>query len=242
MISQAARVGLGITTFAATLPKTVLFVIIGLISTVLIFGAMSDWGYVPLVAGVVGGILTDLDGWTTVPGLAAVGECASTGLHGANRLASNSPLEAVVVGRRLGARLAVGDTGGGRRPTLPGTTGATVVPAPRSDALPGRPVGTVLTEAAGVVRDEAGLTAALCELSDQPGDDALVARVLCAGALVRRETRGGHTRADHPEPAPTASHTLARVTPAGEIHLVLVPVGGSHPIAHPALATSGAPA
>ena len=153
----------------------------------------------------MGGILTDAQGATSLPGLLAVGECASTGIHGANRLASNSLVEAAVFGRRAG-RLARTLT---RAPT-PLQTSLRLQPlAPQGL----RQLRQSMSRHAGVIRDREGLTAltqiidALIRSEGQAG--ALVtARMIAQCALDRLESRGAHFRTDHPEPAPLASRTI----------------------------------
>ena len=130
----------------------------------------------------MGGIVTDLDGRTEIPGLYAAGECACTGVHGANRLASNSLLECLVFSRRA-ALASLGEPG------LP-----SLLPAPREpEPLP--PVTPELRRSiwqeAGLVRDAAGLER--LERSSHP-----LARLIATGALRRNESRGGHFRIDHP--------------------------------------------
>jgi L-aspartate oxidase len=149
----------------------------------------------------MGGIVTDLDGRTSVPGLYAAGECACTGVHGANRLASNSLLECLVFGRRA-ALAALLDT------SLTGT-----VPRTRLEAT--RPLERVtprlraeMWREAGLVRDAAGLER--LGRSSYP-----LARLIARSALARRESRGGHFRADYPfEDEAFAAHTVVR--PDGE--------------------------
>jgi L-aspartate oxidase len=148
----------------------------------------------------MGGIVTDLDGLTEVPGLYAAGESACTGVHGANRLASNSMLECLVFGRR--AALAAGG-----EPVLP----RRLETAPRP--VTGPPVTHELREAmwcdAGLVRDAAGLE----RLLQLPHP---VARLVARSALVRQESRGAHFRVDfpHEDPALGDLHTVLR--PGGE--------------------------
>jgi L-aspartate oxidase len=143
----------------------------------------------------MGGVVTDLRGRTEVPGLYAAGECACTGVHGANRLASNSLLECLVFGRRA-ALAACGE------PDLPGR-----LPQPRSpEPLPRAdgPVRRTMWEHAGLVRDATGLE----RLSGSPHP---LARLVAAGALARRESRGGHFRADFPAEDPgLAVHVVHR--------------------------------
>ncbi|MGZ4431259.1 MAG: L-aspartate oxidase [Gaiellales bacterium] len=143
----------------------------------------------PAAHYLMGGILTDLDGATTLSGLYASGECASSGVHGANRLASNSLLECFVFSHRA-------VTAGLSRDRQP-------VDAPPPD----RPLAdTSLAElrrrmwrGAGPIRDAAGLQALLRWLdSRRPTTPALVARLIAEAALRRTESRGAHMRTDHP--------------------------------------------
>ncbi|GAA1927587.1 L-aspartate oxidase [Streptomyces sodiiphilus] len=157
-----------------------------------------------------GGVRTDLHGRTTVPGLYACGETACTGVHGANRLASNSLLEGLVFAERIAARIAA--HAGGPLP-VPEAAGAQVVALPPPEAR--QAVQRTMTRGAGVLRSARSLTAAAGELdaltagkdrkSAEPGTDTwetanllLVARVLVAAALRRAETRGCHWREDLP--------------------------------------------
>ena len=165
---------------------------------------LADAGFDPAAAPIpvtpaahytMGGIGTDLDGRTEVPGLYAAGECACTGLHGANRLASNSLLECLVFGRR--AALA-----GLAEPGLP----PRLSPAPEPAAP--EPVTSELRHAlwqdAGLVRDAAGLE----RLRSAPH---LLARLVAEAALVRAESRGSHFRADFPAEDPTLlAHVVHR--------------------------------
>lgn len=154
----------------------------------------------------MGGIAADADGRTTVAGLYAVGECAATGVHGANRLASNSLLEAAAFGRRAG-RAVAGETGGGR--ALPMAVAPDLPEAALAELRAG------MTDYAGVVRDAEGLTgliALIDRLEARHGAAAALgaARLIVQGALDRRESRGGHYRSDYPQAAAEARHTRVR--------------------------------
>lgn len=145
-----------------------------------------------------GGVATDRWGATDVPGLYAVGEVAATGVHGANRLASNSLLEGLVFGRRVAARLTL-ELPGAARGTLPAAPIARVVPRSADVAR------EVLGRYAGVRRSGAGLAAGLTELAALERADGLpaptewtVAGAVLAAAAARTESRGCHYRDDHP--------------------------------------------
>lgn len=143
----------------------------------------------------MGGIVTDLEGRTEVDGLYAAGECACTGVHGANRLASNSMLECLVFGRR--AALAGLD-----EPGVPSRLDAPTVPERDAPVTP--ELRRALWRDAGLVRDHAGLK----ELRDS---DHLVARLVAESALVREESRGAHFRVDFPHENPRlAAHIVIR--------------------------------
>jgi L-aspartate oxidase len=147
----------------------------------------------PAAHYVMGGIVADLDGATTVAGLYAVGESACTGLHGANRLASNSLSECFVLGARAaGAALA--------EPHPAGGDGA---PQAEPIAPASRATQEALWRHAGLVRDAEGLRTLL----DDPHP---LARLIAACALLREETRGAHMRSDFPrlDPALELRHTV----------------------------------
>jgi L-aspartate oxidase len=161
-----------------------------------------------------GGIRTDRWGESSVPGLFAVGEVAATGVHGANRLASNSLVEGLVFGGRIAARLTL------ELPERPRGVDVDGAPAPAlsPDALSNIVAAT--TAAAGIVRDEDGLAAGedgLLSLAAAPAatpDNGTGNRWLAAMALVhaarhRTESRGCHWREDFPETAASWSRHVA---------------------------------
>lgn len=162
----------------------------------------------------MGGILVDADGRSSLPGLWACGEAAAAGIHGGNRLASNSLLEGLVFGRRVGEAVARGGTPASslaslrqpRRPALPRGAdrhgGDELVAALRA----------TLWRDAGLVRDDRGLAHALGELerwartappeAGELRNLLIVGRLVVAAARQRRESRGAHHRSDAPHTDP----------------------------------------
>jgi L-aspartate oxidase len=138
----------------------------------------------PAAHYLIGGVATDLDGLTNVAGLLAVGECACSGLHGANRLASNSLSECFVFGTRA-ARAAL---------EQPGAEGPPPVPEWRFEP-PQPSTREAVWRHAGPLRDAAGLEPLL-------SDPYALARLIARSALDRRESRGAHRRSDLPLPDP----------------------------------------
>ncbi len=212
-----------------------------------------DWlPIAPAAHHLSGGVVTDLHGATALGGLWAAGEAACTGVHGANRLASNSLLEGMVFGARAAEAMVAGIDG-------PAATGAmrTVLGGP-DEEIPGRPVGPVpslrpedappaagedpakgrvrlqaaMTAGAGVVRSAGSLDAAEAQLAELAGAWAgseardgvasgelrnllTVAAALLASARLRTESRGAHTRSDHPGTDPAWRLRLIHAGPAG---------------------------
>lgn len=164
----------------------------------------------PAAHYVMGGVATDIDGHTSLPGLYAAGEAACTGVHGANRLASNSLLEGLVFGARAADAMRqaprAGVVGRARRrgPMPRGADGAAIPDANAVRELMWRDVG--------LVREAAGLSAAVATLDgwrralraagrdagDPAGALVTVAWLMARGALDRTESRGGHARSDFP--------------------------------------------
>jgi L-aspartate oxidase len=188
-----------------------------------------------------GGVRTDLRGRTTVPGLYACGEVACTGVHGANRLASNSLLEGLVFAERIAADIAT-------RPGASSAPGQPLPPEPSGHPLPAPEaryeIQRIMTEGAGVLRSadslaraadrlerihaeaqEAlhrdGKTAEPCVETWEVSNLCLVARVLVAAAGRRTETRGCHWREDRPErdDALWRRHIVVRLTPGATLAL-----------------------
>jgi L-aspartate oxidase len=140
----------------------------------------------PAAHYLIGGVACDLDGRTSLAGLLAVGECACTGLHGANRLASNSLSECFVFGARAAAAAAGAGGGSEARPEPPTWRFEPPTTATRE----------AVWRRAGPRRDER----TLLPLLDDPYP---LARLIARSALERRESRGAHSRQDYPLPNPS---------------------------------------
>ena len=171
---------------------------------------------IPVVPGAhysCGGVVTDVHGQTELPGLFAAGEVGRTGMHGANRLASNSLLEGLVVGGRAGKAAAAhaAQTGPVRA--------AVVEPACRT-TLVRHDLQQAMSHRASVVRDADGLRRLIDTLSASPPAAVLsragleaaaltvTAHAVAAAALAREESRGCHHRAEYPDAADTPARSL----------------------------------
>ncbi|MFD3544235.1 L-aspartate oxidase [Streptomyces sp. NPDC058655] len=189
-----------------------------------------------------GGVRTDLHGRTTVPGLYACGEVACTGVHGANRLASNSLLEGLVFAERIADDIvAAPPAGSGPGVPVPAT-------GPLQPAEARYEVQRIMTDGAGVLRSAESLRTAAEALealyatalngleahgkTAEPGVDTweatnllCVARVLVAAALRREETRGCHWREDRPDrdDAVWRRHLVVRLSATERRALVVLP-------------------
>ena len=166
----------------------------------------------------MGGIASDALGRSSLEGLWVAGECAATGLHGANRLASNSLLEGLVFGARVAQ-----DIKGSMAPGLARGT----PPAPAATRLPAPPhvLRSAMTAFVGMERDAAGLGEALAVIArlERAGSEPALlnmlaaAKLVTAGALVRRESRGGHWRSDFPLTDKIGARSFMSLTDAARI-------------------------
>jgi L-aspartate oxidase len=163
----------------------------------------------------MGGVLTDANGRTSLDGLWAAGEVASTGAHGANRLASNSLLEAVVFAARI-----ADDISGLAPQTRPAGSGERETHSMWSagDAAAAARLRLLMSADVGVIRSGAGLARALGEIAaiertarSKPVQDmAAAALLIAAGAYARAESRGAHFRADFPAADPAEAQRACR--------------------------------
>jgi L-aspartate oxidase len=170
----------------------------------------------------MGGIATDARGRSTVEGLWACGECASAGVHGANRLASNSLLEALVFGARVAddVKAHIASDAALRGLSSHGATSA-AVPVP-----PPQRMRELMALHVGIERDATGLVTALKGINaiERAGgattsllNMTAAAKLVVAAALQRRESRGGHFRADYPQTREVATRTFLTLADAENI-------------------------
>jgi len=181
-----------------------------------------DWAREPIPVAPaahywMGGVATDASGRTSLPGLWAVGECAATGVHGANRLASNSLLEAAVFAHRAAVDViglpsaAPSRPAGERRPPSAGRLGDDVHDGRPRSSFSRSALQQLMWEHAGVQRSREGLELAASVLSTWTATDLEdrnllnLARVVVTAALAREESRGAHYRTDFPTPDPAAA-------------------------------------
>ena len=172
----------------------------------------------------MGGIAVDLDGRSSLPGLFAVGETASVGLHGANRLASNSLLDGMVFGRRVAEAVA-----GAPAIAPEDDLAVPVPPGPGDGNGAAAAIRVVMWEHVGLVRDAAGLAVAagaIDRLAPEASTTvegrnlATVAALITAAAAARTESRGAHYRTDHPDMDPRqASRSYVTPQPAAAVPL-----------------------
>jgi L-aspartate oxidase len=159
----------------------------------------------PAAHYLMGGVVTDVDGRTTIPGLFAAGEAACTGVHGANRLASNSLLEGLVFGARAGKAMRTSPYAPIDASTVAGFVKAHAAGHSGDVGQPSRAdipaIRATMWERVGLFRDANGLREALARFGAQLHDEPsvlTVGRLIARAALRREESRGGHYRLDFP--------------------------------------------
>jgi L-aspartate oxidase len=191
----------------------------------------------------MGGVATDANGRTSRDGLWAAGEVASTGAHGANRLASNSLLEAVVYAARIAEDIS-GVLPAARMPGWPDMPARVHARTAAIEPAGERALRKLMTANVGVIRDGAGLRHALTEIARleraSAGNPALrnmatAALMVTAAALKRDESRGGHYRSDFPKTDPKqAKRTFLTLDEAREIAAAAETIRAPEPALAPA--------
>jgi aspartate oxidase len=187
---------------------------------------------VPIAPGAhyaCGGLRSDISGRTSIPGLFAIGEAASTGVHGANRLASNSLSEAVLSGRSLARQLDSALTNSSRTTLSPRNLepshGCAV------DCASRRSLADTMSTHVGVVRERNGLEEALDVVTRTPDATSTtldlatieatnlhtVTLLVAYAALLREESRGCHRRSDFPAPVEQWGHSQSLVVTEGRV-------------------------
>jgi L-aspartate oxidase len=188
----------------------------------------------------MGGVKTDLWGRTSIPGLYAAGEAACTGVHGANRLASNSLLEGLVFGARAGRAILSDALGPLPDGALTGDPGVALSIDPESAGEVGCALRKVMWDGVGILRQADGLERSIAATlhlerglaprpATRPGVEArnllFVGRLVAESALRRRESRGAHFREDFPdrEPGRGRHSIIAPGAPAPDLPRLAVP-------------------
>jgi L-aspartate oxidase len=205
----------------------------------------------PCAHFMMGGVKTDLSGRSSIPGLYAAGEVACTGVHGANRLASNSLLEGLVFGARAGEAVVADVGAGGAAPPPRGAARDRAAAVRSIDPAAAGAAVTRLREAmwreVGIVREAAGLARAVASILDcerglgsrpptraglEARNQLFVARLVADSALRREESRGSHFRSDFPRPTPgRGRHSIiAPGAPAPDLPILPIAAPGAGPL------------